>query len=328
MPRNNNQKAENAAARMANLPMVRSAWTTLSVLYKDTKRSHPNLKTMCEAVENRVVVLSTMATDKISPVMVKLEPQIFIANNLACKSLDWLESTFPLLQAPTEEIVAIAKDKMHGAQEVVSVAACGTMDCIHHNVENVIDKIRQAESPVLERAIHVAGVGLDQALDISEALMDRMLPPAERDKENEARLVGRYESSPRTVRLASVSTNLCKRTYKAIETFSSSPGLVQTLQMHLSAWIQSLQGLPRYLQHQAVVMILFLSQMYTLGFQTPRPIPTEDLSSDTGPDTQKDLMKVNSQQSPSWRQRLHPPSHRRACRSCEADRTAKSCLSP
>lgn len=60
---------------MAKLPVVRSAWSKLSVVYTDTKGCHPSLKIICEALENSVAILSTMATDKLTLAIVKLEPQ-------------------------------------------------------------------------------------------------------------------------------------------------------------------------------------------------------------------------------------------------------------
>uniref|UniRef100_A0A3Q3N4E8 Uncharacterized protein n=1 Tax=Mastacembelus armatus TaxID=205130 RepID=A0A3Q3N4E8_9TELE len=98
------QKVPSAAARVAKLPVVSSVCSKLLVLYTDTKRSHPNLKSVCEVLENSVTGLGSAACDRVSPVIVKLEPQISIANDVACKSLDWLETTFPVIHAPTEEV--------------------------------------------------------------------------------------------------------------------------------------------------------------------------------------------------------------------------------
>lgn len=86
----------------------------------------------------------------------------------------------------TTQIVAIAKDKIHEAHEVVTVAAIGTVGCVQHSMEHVMSRVLQADNqssqPVLERAINAAGVGLDSVLNISEALIDRVLPPTEEDK--------------------------------------------------------------------------------------------------------------------------------------------------
>ncbi|XP_071361375.1 perilipin-2-like isoform X2 [Trachinotus anak] len=219
MPMNNNQKAQSAAARLVKLPLVRSACSKLSVLYTDTKCSHPNLKTMFEVLENSV----TAACDRASPVMVKLEPQISTANDVACISLDWLETTFPVLHTPTEQIAATARNKMHEIQDVVSIAVTGTMDCVQHTVAWVMERMQQVDEgtnqTLVERAIRVSGVGLDSALSMSEALIDRVLPPTERDNEETAavQLVKGFEAATLRrnypVRLVSLSAKLCRRTY-------------------------------------------------------------------------------------------------------------------
>uniref|UniRef100_A0A665TMJ1 Uncharacterized protein n=1 Tax=Echeneis naucrates TaxID=173247 RepID=A0A665TMJ1_ECHNA len=93
-------KGQSAADRLVRLPLVRSAFRRLSVWYTDAKHIHPGLRTMCEVVENSVAA----ACDRASPVVVKLGPQISTANNVACQSLDWLESKFPVLHTPTEQV--------------------------------------------------------------------------------------------------------------------------------------------------------------------------------------------------------------------------------
>lgn len=61
------QKMQSAAARLCKLPMVHLACSKLSVLYIDTKCSHPNLRSVCEVLESSVTAV-------ISPVLVRMEP--------------------------------------------------------------------------------------------------------------------------------------------------------------------------------------------------------------------------------------------------------------
>ncbi|XP_036955495.1 perilipin-2-like isoform X3 [Acanthopagrus latus] len=213
MPMNNNQKGQSVAARLAKLPVVRSACIRLSVLYTDTKCSHPSLMSVCEGLETRVTALA-------SPVIVKLEPHISIANDVACKSLDWLETRFPVLHTPTEEIVATAKTKMHEIQDVVSTAANGTVDCVTWLMDMMQQGGDRADQPLVDRAISVACMGLDAALIRSEALMDRVLPPTEEDKGIEAHLLEGFDvATPRRsypVQLVSLTAKLCRRTYHMV----------------------------------------------------------------------------------------------------------------
>lgn len=311
-----------AAVRMAKLPIVRSAWSKLSVLYTDTKRSHPNLKVFCEALENRAVILTIMAASTVSPVMVKLEPQISIVNSIACKSLDWLESTFPFLQAPTEEVDSIAKDKMHEAQEVLCVAAAFTTGSVQHTVEraamNNVSNMGHHISSVIERAVTGFEAGFEQARSFSEAMVDYMFAPADNSKE-EANSQQRFEIIyPGS--LLSINTKLCRKIYKAIKNLTWSPA-------HLLLLMNSL---PQYLQYQTAITMLFISQMYNLSCPSPSQqinieqiFVSQDLSS-----RGHAALKIQWQESPTWRVRL-PKATDGETKSCVAySNDGKSCTLP
>lgn len=85
------------------------------------------------------------------------------------------------------QVVAAAKNKLGEIQGVVSGAANGAVDCVQHTVTWVMSRIPQADGDganrsLVQRAISVTALGLDSALTLSEALMDRALPPTEEDK--------------------------------------------------------------------------------------------------------------------------------------------------
>ncbi|KAM7419300.1 hypothetical protein PAMA_016421 [Pampus argenteus] len=323
MPTNNNQKVPSAAARLAKLPMLRSACAKLSVLYTDTKCNHPSLRTVCEVLENSVTAFGTAASDRMSPVLVKLEPQISIANDVACKSLDWLETTFPVIHAPAEQIVVGAKNKVLEIRDVVNIAANGTLDCIQHSVAWVIERMQQADEQanhaVVERAIIVASVGLDSALNMSEALVDRVLPPTQEEKEEEAaHLVEGFEAPTLRrsypVRLVMLTAKLCRRTYhkagakmqsvEVMETLSRSFSVLQDLQTSWLALAWSLQGLPQYLQHQ---VFFFMFQMYNLGCassqQNHSSQDRSSLNAAEASSAQKDVVKIPPPVMPNYRMR-------------------------
>ncbi|KAM8772063.1 perilipin-2-like isoform 1-T2 [Acanthopagrus schlegelii] len=308
MPMNNNQKGQSVAARLAKLPVVRSACIRLSVLYTDTKCSHPSLMSVFEGLETRVTALA-------SPVIVKLEPHISIANDVACKSLDWLETRFPVLHTPTEEIVATAKTKMHEIQDVVSTAANGTVDCVTWLMDMMQQGGDRADQPLVDRAISVACMGLDSALIRSEALMDRVLPPTEEDKGIEAHLLEGFDvATPRRsypVRLVSLTAKLCRRTYHMVgsriqsvqimENLSMSSGLVQDLQTGWQILACSMWGLPQYVQHQLVSALFFICQMYNLSCplsQQHRPNQKRRCPSAAEPSTHKDVVQVHHRATP------------------------------
>ncbi|XP_027872904.1 perilipin-2-like isoform X2 [Xiphophorus couchianus] len=222
---NNNQKVvPNAAARLVKLPVVRSACATLSVLYRDAKSSNPSLRSMCEALESGVTALSTAACTRASPVIVKLEPQISIANNFACKGLDWLEMSFPVLLSPPDQVVAAAKSKVNEIRDVVCLAAGGTVVTVQHTVTWVISRLHQADNnenqSMVERAISMASMGLDSALTMSEALVDQVLPLPEEERIEKAAHLEGFEASVRSGsysgRMMKITAKACWRTYRMV----------------------------------------------------------------------------------------------------------------
>ncbi|KAM9769399.1 lipid storage droplets surface-binding protein 1-like isoform 2-T2 [Menidia menidia] len=278
MPKNNNLKVPSAVARLAQLPVVRSACATLLELYNDAKSSSCNLKSMCEAMEGRATALSST----VAPVILKFEPQISIANEVACKSLDWLETSFPVILSPTDQVVATAKNKMQEIQDVVSITAKGTMGCVQYTVTWAMSRILPADGAdqsLVERVVSVAGVSLDSVLSLSEAFMDQTKPTRSRvlrvrltrDNTPSASFPSLLiclrgpttwlAAGPRLSRCATSSVSPAL-TQQVLETVSRSTSLVQCSWMSL---VCSLQGLPQYFQYQAVSAFFFVAQMYNVS---------------------------------------------------------------
>ncbi|MED6267848.1 hypothetical protein CHARACLAT_016206 [Characodon lateralis] len=324
MPVNNNYQkvAPNAVARLAQLPVVRSACATLWVLYTDAKSSNPRLRSLCEALESGVTALSTAACTRASPVIVKLEPQISIANDFACKGLDWLEMSFPVLLSPPDEVAAAAKNKVNEIRDVVYIAAGGTVDRVQHTVAWMISRLHQGDDDVgnqsmVERAITVASVGLDSALALSEALVDQVLPPLEDDKE-EVHMVESFEAAVRSGsypgRVMKLTAKVCRRTYHTLGSrihsvqimgsLSRSATLVQDLQTSCRTLVWSLQELPQYLQHQAVSVFFFISQMYNLSCPSSRQKQTRSSSRVRAPEASSlSTEQAHPQNMPAFRMR-------------------------
>ncbi|CAN9510373.1 unnamed protein product [Ophioblennius macclurei] len=263
---NNNQKAglQSAAARLAQLPLVHSACAGLTVLYTDTKRSHPGLTSMLESS-----VMAACVT--VSPVVEKLGPQICVANAVACKSLDWLEASFPVLLSPTDQIIASAKSKLQDIQ-----------DAVRHRLMRVTTGTHQghddANPSLVERAISAADVGLSSALNFSETLLDQVLPPDE-DKEADRTSLEGFDVAKvekgYPERVVTLAVKLCRRTYCVVEAkvqssqiyggLPSPSALMQDPQTCLTL-LGKLQDLPEYLQRQALSVICFVFNMYHLFF--------------------------------------------------------------
>ncbi|KAJ8384739.1 hypothetical protein AAFF_G00199450 [Aldrovandia affinis] len=117
---------KSVVCRLANLPLVSSTCHLLSLVYCNTKDNHPYLKTVCEVAESGVKTLITVALTRTSPVLDMLKPQIGAANVLACKGLDKIEQTWPILHQPPEQIeytrrnVGDANSKLHSVQGKLS----------------------------------------------------------------------------------------------------------------------------------------------------------------------------------------------------------------
>ncbi|XP_069024104.1 perilipin-2-like [Embiotoca jacksoni] len=298
-------------------------------MYSDTKCSHPNLKSACDVLEDSFTTLGTAACNRVSPVILKLEPQISIVNDVACKSLTWLETSFPVLLSPTEQIVASAKSQLHGIQDMVSVAASGTVERVQHTVTWAMSRKQPVDDgenrSLAERAVSVASVGLDSALNLSETLMDQVLPPTEEDKEEvaaaAAHSVKGFEAATLRrgypARLISLTVKLCRRTYHAVgyriqsvqlvmKRLSRPSALVQDLKTNWLTLVWRLQGLPQYLQHQVASVLFFIIKMFYLGCPPSHQEKSNQVrgwlkAAEASPET--NVVQVHLQATPTWRMR-------------------------
>ncbi|XP_077426830.1 perilipin-2-like isoform X2 [Vanacampus margaritifer] len=270
---------QTAASRVAQLPLVRSAYGNLSVLYGETKSINASLKSVCEGLESGVTLFGSVAVQRVSPVITKLKPQVSFANDVACKSLDWLEATFPVLHTPTDQLVAGVRSKVLEVQDAVNIVAHGTVDCVQHAVTCMMAKVQQpVDQSLVERAVSASNVGLDSALNISEALVDRMLPPTEEEKKEEVVLVEDSQAaafeSRYSVRLMTLSITLCRRTIQLagakihsaqiMEALSTNSGQRRILQSSWLALTWSLEQLPLHVQQQIVSTFFYFTEMYNL----------------------------------------------------------------
>uniref|UniRef100_A0AAZ3PNS4 Perilipin n=1 Tax=Oncorhynchus tshawytscha TaxID=74940 RepID=A0AAZ3PNS4_ONCTS len=206
-----------------------STYDMVSSAYCTTKDNHPYLKSMCEVAEQGVRNLTTAA-----PIIGKLEPQISMANDLACKGLDKIEKTLPILHQPSEQIVANAKYAVTGAKDVMSNTVTGAKDSVSHTLTNAVDRTRGAVQDGVEmtraavqdgivntvmesRVAQMVSSGMDTALTTSESLVDQYLPCTEDELEMEAKMVEGFDVAKDApsyyVRLGSLSTKLRKRAY-------------------------------------------------------------------------------------------------------------------
>ncbi|KAI1888280.1 hypothetical protein AGOR_G00183400 [Albula goreensis] len=225
--------SQNVVTRVANLPLVSTTYDMVTHVYCNTKESHPYIKSVCEVAEMGVNTISSVALTSAMPIFDKLEPQIAMANDLACKGLDKIEKTLPILHQPSEQIVASAKDVVTGAKEAMTTKVNGARDTVSHTLSGVVDKTRGAVQDSVEmtkavvsgsvstvmgsRMVQLVSTGMDTALSTSETLVDQYLPLTKEELEVEAKAVKGFDDAAGKpsyyVRLGSLSSKLRKRAY-------------------------------------------------------------------------------------------------------------------
>ncbi|KAF3698004.1 Perilipin-2 Adipophilin Adipose differentiation-related protein [Channa argus] len=214
---------QNVVERVTSLPLVSSTYDLVFSMYSTTKDNHPYIKTMCEAAEQGVRTITSVALTTASPIMGKLEPQIAVANNLACKGLDKIEKSLPILHQPSEQVVSNAKDAVNTAKGVVTGTVSETLTwslektrgAVQDGVEKTKAVVSGGVSTVLESRVgRLVSSGMDTALTTSESLVEQYLPQTEDEQELEAKTVKGFNKEPNYyVRLGSLSTKLRKRAY-------------------------------------------------------------------------------------------------------------------
>lgn len=222
---------QNVVERVVSLPLVSSTVGLVSSVYTNTKDNHPYIKSVCEAAEQGVRTITSVALNTASPILDKLEPQIAVANDLACKGLDRIEKTLPILHQPSEQIVSNAKDAVSSAKDAVTGTVSGAKDSVSDTLNTVVEKTRGAVhdgmektkavvsgsvSTVLEsRVAQLVSSGVDTAISTSENLVEQYLPLTEDELELEAKAVQGFDKNDPSyyVRLGSLSAKFRKRAY-------------------------------------------------------------------------------------------------------------------
>ncbi|NXG78426.1 PLIN3 protein, partial [Baryphthengus martii] len=228
---------QSIGARVANLPLVSSAYDMVSTAYTSTKESHPYVKTVCDAAEKGVKTLTAAAVSGAQPLLTRLEPQLSTANEYACKGLDKLEEKLPILQQPPEKLISDTKQlvtsTVTGAKDVLTSTVAGAKDAVTSRVTGVMDMTKGAVqgSVELTKSAVSSGVntvmgstvgqmvvsGMGSMLEKSEELVDHYLPMTDEELAKLATAVEGFEMEQQKqqqsyfVRLGSLSTKLRHR---------------------------------------------------------------------------------------------------------------------
>ncbi|NXI10428.1 PLIN3 protein, partial [Irena cyanogastra] len=262
--------------RVANLPLVSSAYDMVSSAYTCTKESHPYVRSVCDVAEKGVKTLTAAAASGAQPLLTRLEPQISTANEFACRGLDKLEEKLPILQQPPQKVpgVAGAKDAvsstMAGAKDAVSSTVAGAKDAVTSRVTGVMDMTKGAVQGGVEltRSAVSSGVstvgqmvasGVGSVLGKSEELVDHYLPMTDEELAKLATAVEGFEPEQQRqqqsyfVRLGSLSTKVRHRALqhslgKLQSARQSSQDLLAQLQRTLDLVEHLRQGVDQRLQ--------------------------------------------------------------------------------
>uniref|UniRef100_A0A9L0IJ34 Perilipin n=1 Tax=Equus asinus TaxID=9793 RepID=A0A9L0IJ34_EQUAS len=219
--------------RVANLPLVSSTYDLVSSAYISTKDQYPCLKSVCEMAEKGVKTITSVAVSSALPLIQKLEPQIALANTYACKGLDRIEEKLPILNQPTNQVVANARGAMNGAKDAVTTTVTGAKDSVASTITGVMHRTKGAVTGSVEktksvvngsintvlgsRMVQLVSSGVENALTRSELLVDQYLPLTEEELEKEAKKVEGFDPVQKPsyyIRLGSLSSKLRSRAYQ------------------------------------------------------------------------------------------------------------------
>ncbi|NWH41050.1 PLIN3 protein, partial [Chloropsis hardwickii] len=267
---------QNIGTRVANLPLVSSAYDMVSSAYTCTKESHPYVRSVCDAAEKGVKTLTAAAVSGAQPLLTRLEPQISTANEFACKGLDKLEEKLPILQQPPQKIISDTKllvtSTVTGARDVltstvagakdadaVTTRVTGVMDMTKGAVQGGVELTRSAVSSGVSTVGQMVASGVGSVLGKSEELVDHYLPMTDEELAKLATAVEGFEPEQQRqqqsyfVRLGSLSSKVQHRALqhslgKLQSARQSSQDLLAQLQRTLDLVEHLRQGVDQRLQ--------------------------------------------------------------------------------
>ncbi|XP_072263394.1 perilipin-3 isoform X1 [Pyxicephalus adspersus] len=230
---------QNVVERVANIPLISSACNMVSGVYSSTKDSHPYIRSVCDVAEMGAKTITGAAVTGSKPILSRLEPQIATANELACKGLDKLESTLPILQQPTDKVVSDAKSLVTGARDAVVGAVTNTVTGARDTVTGAVSGVvgmaagalqggvnttRSVVSTVMQSQVgQLVTSSVDTVLGKTEEWVDHYLPMTDEELSQLAATVEGFEVASLQqqkdqqsyyVRLGSLSSRIRHRAYQ------------------------------------------------------------------------------------------------------------------
>ncbi|XP_075715809.1 perilipin-2-like [Rhinoderma darwinii] len=195
----------------------------VSSVYVNTRDNHPYLKSVCDVAEKSVRTITAVAVTSAMPILQKLEPQIAMANTIACVGLDKIEEKLPILYQPTDKVVANASEAVVGAKDAVIQGFTGVVDktkvAVQDSVAMTKSVVNGSINTVLgSSVVKIMSNRVDAALTKSETLLEQYLLPTDEELAKEATKTEGFELSVDQpsyyVRLGSLSAKARKRAYQ------------------------------------------------------------------------------------------------------------------
>ncbi|KAF4103123.1 hypothetical protein G5714_016006 [Onychostoma macrolepis] len=176
MSRSRNSEG-NVLKRVAKLPLVSSALQQASSVYTGVKGRYPLLGFVGGVAELGVRSASTAALKQAATLLQNLEPEIEAVNSYALVGLEQLEKLFPILQQPTDEVVANLKDSLFSRLDDAQSRVNDGLDRAVDRWDNLMRLswrlLAEAQDSAPGRVITA---GLDELLTQSEAAVAYYLP--------------------------------------------------------------------------------------------------------------------------------------------------------
>nr|XP_055066190.1 perilipin 6 [Misgurnus anguillicaudatus] len=167
----------NVLKRVIKLPLVSSALQQAFTVYMGVKGRYPLLGFVGGVAELGVRSASTAALQQAAPFLQNLEPEIEAVNSFALVGLEQLEKFFPILQQPTDEVVAHLKDAFFSRLDEAQSRVNDELDRAAHRLDELVDLSWRLLAAAQESAAgRVVTAGLDELLTRSEAAVAYYLP--------------------------------------------------------------------------------------------------------------------------------------------------------
>nr|XP_056722068.1 perilipin-1 [Euleptes europaea] len=219
---NGSRKEENAFWRVLRLPVVNSACSSLQKTYNAAKESHPLVASVCDAYERGIQAASSLAAWSMKPVVRKLEPQLAVANVLACQGLDHLEQRIPALHKPVEEVTSELKGSIGTHIQSARHSIADALDWILGLAEESCEQAQNTVRDVVEdarssRVSYMAEAGVEVAIGKVEKLVGALRPKPECNSAREdSEIRVSREGSPSGIfgRVSALALNVSQLAYR------------------------------------------------------------------------------------------------------------------